>query len=390
MFKKFIISIYAFSLFICLFSCSYDEENVDKTPTKLKHGYLLGYVPQGKVDTLTLANGQVVFMDEDSVYFLGDIIFSKEQIEMMNTPSTRSAGLKDYVKLWGNTIPFDIVNSKGAYSYDNEDLTTIYDAMTVMSNNSLLSFVPWNGTDAHYIRFFPDQGIHSPVGKGSGINNIVLQPDCFSRTDVMHEIMHSLGFFHEQQRADRDNYVIILWNNIESGQEHNFYKYSQNYSGQDISSFDFNSIMMYSSTDAASSLGLYTITKTDGSTISRNTLLSTGDKKGLYFLYGPIPTGPVLTYDVIVNNDSPYSYQYRARVYHTFSFNQYLTYPRQVVMKHTIRNYTPSTGQTTNIYTEYYTCSQGTNSLTLNSDEILEGDIDGVRWEHSEDYELLH
>jgi len=34
--------------------------------------------------------------------------------------------------------------------------------------------------------------------------------------DVMHELMHVLGFTHEMSRTDRDDYVTIMWSNMQS------------------------------------------------------------------------------------------------------------------------------------------------------------------------------
>ena len=43
---------------------------------------------------------------------------------------------------------------------------------------------------------------------GSGCNNSIT---------VMHELLHALGFWHEQSRPDRNQHVEILWENIEAG-----------------------------------------------------------------------------------------------------------------------------------------------------------------------------
>lgn len=48
-----------------------------------------------------------------------------------------------------------------------------------------------------------------------GVQQMSLQtPACMWSGVASHELMHALGFVHEQSRSDRDRYVNILWDNI--------------------------------------------------------------------------------------------------------------------------------------------------------------------------------
>ena len=54
----------------------------------------------------------------------------------------------------------------------------------------------------------------------TGSQDISLGDGCNHQGVIMHEMMHTIGFWHEQSRYDRDQYVEIMWENIEPGNEY--------------------------------------------------------------------------------------------------------------------------------------------------------------------------
>ncbi|MCP9751809.1 M12 family metallopeptidase [Ferruginibacter sp. HRS2-29] len=83
-------------------------------------------------------------------------------------------------------------------------------------------------------------GGSSPVGKQGGEQVIKVTYDVTSRV-IAHELLHSLGFWHEQSRYDRDNYIVIDTSNIEEKNRHNF----QIEPGTPLGEYDYKSIMHY-------------------------------------------------------------------------------------------------------------------------------------------------
>lgn len=66
------------------------------------------------------------------------------------------------------------------------------------------------------------------MGRNGQKQQVSLGPGCVYKGVIIHELMHACGFWHEQSRPDRDNYVSVLWDNIIPGMEFNFNKYDWN------------------------------------------------------------------------------------------------------------------------------------------------------------------
>lgn len=47
--------------------------------------------------------------------------------------------------------------------------------------------------------------------------NLSIGQGCDYKAIIEHEILHALGFYHEQSRTDRDDYVNIWWDEILPG-----------------------------------------------------------------------------------------------------------------------------------------------------------------------------
>lgn len=64
----------------------------------------------------------------------------------------------------------------------------------------------------------------------------------------MHEYLHALGFHHMQSAFDRDEYVKIVWENIQKGTEENFEKYPSTVVSHFEEKYDYSSVMHYGAT----------------------------------------------------------------------------------------------------------------------------------------------
>ena len=65
--------------------------------------------------------------------------------------------------------------------------------------------------------FYDNFRCYSIVGRDGGRQDISLGYGCRTKGIAIHELLHTLGFFHEQSRTDRDKHVIIMQYNALDG-----------------------------------------------------------------------------------------------------------------------------------------------------------------------------
>uniref|UniRef100_A0A8C2D3I3 Metalloendopeptidase n=1 Tax=Cyprinus carpio TaxID=7962 RepID=A0A8C2D3I3_CYPCA len=105
----------------------------------------------------------------------------------------------------------------------------------------------------------------SSLGRTGGKQVVSLnRQGCVYHGIAQHELNHALGFYHEQTRSDRDQYVRINWKNISPDMAYNFQK--QNTNNQNTP-YDYGSVMHYGKTAFSIQPGLETITPIPDETV---------------------------------------------------------------------------------------------------------------------------
>ncbi|BFZ15692.1 hypothetical protein BsWGS_18731 [Bradybaena similaris] len=218
-----------------------------------------------------------VHNDDDSGSFIsvdGDMLLTVDQYNILygrqnilnatNSNSTirnKRKSLTDLSTRWPNRrIPYRIEPN----TFSSEEVKNIKSAIDEWETYTCLRFPPATSLDYNYINFKDGTGCHSQIGMWkTGKQDVFLEKYCRVKGTIAHEIGHVIGFVHEQNRPDRDDYVVIKKENIISNYTDNFIKYSfSNVSTNDLP-YDYNSIMHYGAHAFAKTGGLFTIVTKD-------------------------------------------------------------------------------------------------------------------------------
>ena len=162
-------------------------------------------------------------------------------------------------------------------------------------------------------------GFSSSIGMGGGEQFVRIGPNAWNRGTICHEVGHAIGLWHEQQRPDRDTYVIINFSNIAPGDQGNFAIIPD---ATTHGAYDFYSVMHYARTTLAINPNMDTISMQPayasfadviGNNYDRT--LSKLDRAGMAEVYGNPTSLPSAT---VTNTKDSGSGSLRTAIYYAF------------------------------------------------------------------------
>lgn len=243
--------------------------------------------------------GHLVFMDpnygpRDIVYekidgfgvVEGDIILTKLKQPFDKNSIAPQAMI--VLKISGERWPGGVIPFKLSDSFPESCRESILNAMSVWEKDTHLKFIELisqnESLQPDFLSFVPSPSktSSSSVGRQGGSQTVTIASKCMTMS-VAHEIGHALGLWHEQSRVDRDQYITIVWDNIDEKHLFNFNQHLND--GVDFGEYDYQSIMHYSDY-AFSKNGLKTIVPVfDDVEIGQRDKLSKKDIAAINYMY---------------------------------------------------------------------------------------------------------
>ncbi|WP_291515439.1 M12 family metallopeptidase [Bdellovibrio sp. ArHS] len=234
-------------------------------------------LPQAPLQKTAAQLGAVHYRIEDGMAVAdGDILLG--QVEAGAPPTGLTKPLE--LQLWDSSEIAIYIQP------DLENPQRVREALLYFANTPI-RFVDYTDQEDVLVFQTGSKDCKSYLGKVGGKQPVWLAPNC-APAEIAHEIMHALGFIHEQNRTDREAFVQVLKDNVEEGYLINFEIFPPSLmkvSG--LAPFDYNSLMLYpSDTFAKPGTSQTLVSKDPGRQIAPLRALSQADIQRLYQAYG--------------------------------------------------------------------------------------------------------
>ncbi|CAK5035548.1 unnamed protein product [Meloidogyne enterolobii] len=186
----------------------------------------------------------------DDFVFVGDMVFEKKNIEDEDSEEegVQKSVIKDKSMIWPNKqMPIHFHSSVGRRARK-----AVQTAINILADATCISFPKYDpNLHKNYMTIkssengcwtfvgFKDTQEHNQINLASGVAL------CESSPAAIHEIMHSLGVYHEQNRYDRDEYIEVLFDNLMPNVVSQYQKQSKATLETYGEPYDYGSIMHY-------------------------------------------------------------------------------------------------------------------------------------------------
>ncbi|KAJ6646167.1 Zinc metalloproteinase nas-7 [Pseudolycoriella hygida] len=189
----------------------------------------------GKLIHSPLLKEPFEYEDENYDIIEGDILVKK---------GLGRNAMTDPAKHWPDrTIPYEINGT-----YNEDEMGWLMKGINSYNERTCIRIIPKTEEHENWIVIGNDKpGCFAYLGfRNQGPQVVNLGHGClWNEATPVHELLHACGIDHEHNRADRDEYVKILWENIQEDQKHNFKKVDPNlYSDYGIE-YNYDSVMHY-------------------------------------------------------------------------------------------------------------------------------------------------
>jgi hypothetical protein len=222
-----------------------------------------------------------VIVDGDDVVSFGDVLVGEKDDILRRAEKGESVSINKPVPWTNGNVPY-IVSEELSESID-----AIHEAMSVIqeATNGIVNFSE-RGNEENYLSFEKgNQNCYSYVGMRGGKQKVSLSTRC-GVGEILHELIHALGFFHEQNREDRDQYLEVHFYNIDEKFHPQFKKIPNSWQHLFNTDFDFQSIMLYPPTAFSMYDGDYSMTTVEGDPYEKQVgILSESDINRIKMLY---------------------------------------------------------------------------------------------------------